>query len=140
MVSLSLGYGLLRAFADTVIFLTLLEIFEFDAMDDPLSRLDVLVHNSDGPVDETTIGRTEINFVKNNLSDLDDMWLPLDGRFAQGSDPKLHLRIFLNNSRGTEVVMNYLDKMGKEVGKKVCVGHHLILSSFSAQDIYLSCI
>jgi hypothetical protein len=55
------------------------------------------------------------------------MWLPLDGRFAQGSEPKLHLRIFLNNSLGTEVVMNYLDKMGKEVGKKVWFGKNLIL-------------
>ncbi|CAM0946268.1 unnamed protein product [Alopecurus aequalis] len=106
------------------------EIFEFDAMDDPPSRLDVVVHNSDGPVDETTIGRTEINFVKNNLSDLDDMWLPLDGRFAQGSEPKLHLRIFLNNSRGTEVVMNYLDKMGKEVGKKMHLRSAQTNSSF----------
>ena len=88
-------------------------------MDDPPSRLDVVVHDSDGLPDDNAIGRTEINFVKNNLSDLDDTWLPLDGRFAQGSEPKLHLRIFLNNSRGTEVVMNYLEKMGKEVGKKV---------------------
>jgi hypothetical protein len=105
-------------------------------MDDPPSRLDVAVHNSDGPLDENTIGRTEINFVKNNLSDLGDMWLPLDGRFAQGSEPKLHLRIFLNNSRGSEVVMNYLDKMGKEVGKKVRFGQHLILSPFSDQGTY----
>uniref|UniRef100_A0ACD5YNW5 Uncharacterized protein n=1 Tax=Avena sativa TaxID=4498 RepID=A0ACD5YNW5_AVESA len=106
------------------------EIFEFDAMDDPPSRLDVVVHNSDGPRDETTIGHTEINFVKNNLTDLGDMWLPLDGRFAQGSDPKLHLRIFLNNSRGSEVVMNYLDKMGKEVGKKMHLRSSQTNSSF----------
>ncbi|KAJ1278398.1 hypothetical protein BS78_04G076600 [Paspalum vaginatum] len=95
------------------------EIFEFDAMDDPPARLDVVVHNSDGPSNEIPIAQTEINFVKNNLSDLGDMWLPLDGRFPQGHQPKLHLRIFLNNSRGTEVVMNYLEKMGKEVGKKM---------------------
>ncbi|XP_066325179.1 C2 and GRAM domain-containing protein At1g03370-like isoform X2 [Miscanthus floridulus] len=94
------------------------EIFEFDAMDDPPARLDVVVHDSDGASNETPIGQTEVNFVKNNLSDLGDMWLPLDGRFPQGHQPKLHLRIFLNNSRGTEVVMNYLEKMGKEVGKK----------------------
>ncbi|KAI4978212.1 hypothetical protein ZWY2020_014766 [Hordeum vulgare] len=106
------------------------EIFEFDAMDDPPSRLDVVVHDSDGPVDDNTICRTEINFVKNNLSDLDDMWLPLDGRFAQGSEPKLHLRIFLNNSRGTEVVMNYLEKMGKEVGKKMHLRSAQTNSSF----------
>ncbi|KAF8769645.1 hypothetical protein HU200_006245 [Digitaria exilis] len=95
------------------------EIFEFDAMDDPPARLDVIVHDSDGPSNEAPIGQTEVNFVKNNLSDLGDMWLPLDGRFPQGHQPKLHLRIFLNNSRGTEVVLNYLEKMGKEVGKKM---------------------
>lgn len=95
------------------------EIFEFDAMDDPPARLDVVVHDSDGASNETPIGQIEVNFVKNNMSDLGDMWLPLDGRFPQGHQPKLHLRIFLNNSRGTEVVLNYLEKMGKEVGKKV---------------------
>nr|CAB3449242.1 unnamed protein product [Digitaria exilis] len=56
------------------------EIFEFDAMDDPPARLDVVVHDSDGPSNEAPIGQTEVNFVKNNLSDLGDMWLPLDGR------------------------------------------------------------
>ncbi|KAL6628972.1 hypothetical protein ACP70R_028737 [Stipagrostis hirtigluma subsp. patula] len=95
------------------------EVFEFDAMDDPPARLDVVVHDSDGQLDEACIGQAEVNFVKNNLSDLGDMWVPLDGRFAQGCQPKLHLRIFLDNSRGTEVVMNYLEKMGKEVGKKM---------------------
>ncbi|PVH65787.1 hypothetical protein PAHAL_1G076600 [Panicum hallii] len=83
------------------------------------ARLDVVVHDSDGPSNETPIGQTEVNFVKNNLSDLGDMWLPLAGRFPQGHQPKLHLRIFLSNSRGTEVVLDYLEKMGKEVGKKM---------------------
>ncbi|KAK3156291.1 hypothetical protein QOZ80_2AG0105270 [Eleusine coracana subsp. coracana] len=95
------------------------EIFEFDAMDDPPARLDVVVYDSDGTLKETPIGQTEVNFVKNNLSDLGDMWLTLDGRFAQGHQPKVHLRVFLDNSRGTEVVLNYLEKMGKEVGKKM---------------------
>lgn len=108
-------------------FFNFTEIFEFDAMDDPPARLDVVVHDSDIPNNETPIGQTEVNFVKNNLSDLGDMWVPLDGRFPQGHQPKLHLRIFLNNSRGTEVVMNYLEKMGKEVGKKVWVVQNLIL-------------
>ncbi|KAJ1260028.1 hypothetical protein BS78_10G200800 [Paspalum vaginatum] len=92
------------------------EIFEFDAMDDPPSRMDVAIYDSSGPC---VIGHTEVNFLKNNLSDLTDIWLPLDGKCDQASNPKLHLRIFLNNSRGTEVVMNYLAKMGKEVGKKI---------------------
>jgi len=104
-----------------LLFFNSIEIFEFDAMDDPPARLDVVVHDSDGPSNETPIGQTEVNFVKNNLSDLGDMWLPLAGRFPQGHQPKLHLRIFLSNSRGTEVVLDYLEKMGKEVGKKVQV-------------------
>jgi len=95
---------------------TFLEIFEFDAMDDPPSRMDVAIHDSSG---QCVIGHTEVNFLKNNLSELTDIWLPLNGKCDQASNPKLHLRIFLNNSRGTEVVMNYLAKMGKEVGKKV---------------------
>lgn len=94
------------------------EIFEFDAMDDPPSRMDVAIHDSNG-FDEAPIGHTEVNFLKNNLSDLTDIWLPLDGKCDPARNPKIHLRIFLNNSRGTEVVMNYLAKMGKEVGKKI---------------------
>lgn len=94
----------------------LLEVFEFDAMDDPPSRMDIAIYDSSG---QCIIGHAEVNFLKNNLSDLTDIWLPLDGKCDQASHPKLHLRIFLNNSRGTEVVMNYLSKMGKEVGKKV---------------------
>ncbi|OEL30515.1 C2 and GRAM domain-containing protein [Dichanthelium oligosanthes] len=92
------------------------EVFEFDAMDDPPSRMDIAIYDSSG---SCIIGHTEVNFLKNNLSDLTDIWLPLDGKCDQASSPKLHLRIFLNNSRGTEVVMNYLAKMGKEVGKKI---------------------
>ncbi|XP_062229202.1 C2 and GRAM domain-containing protein At1g03370-like [Phragmites australis] len=95
------------------------EIFEFDAMDDPPSRMDIAIYDSSAPCNEAPIGHTEVNFLKNNLSDLTDIWLPLDGKCDQASNPKLHLRIFLNNSRGTEVVMNYLAKMGKEVGKKI---------------------
>uniref|UniRef100_A0A453SFJ3 C2 and GRAM domain-containing protein n=1 Tax=Aegilops tauschii subsp. strangulata TaxID=200361 RepID=A0A453SFJ3_AEGTS len=93
------------------------EIFEFDAMDDPPSRMDVAIHDSN-QLDEAPIGHAEVNFLKSNLSDLMDIWVPLDGQCDPASNPKLHLRIFLNNSRGTEVVLNYLAKMGNEVGKK----------------------
>jgi hypothetical protein len=99
--------------------LALLEVFEFDAMDDPPSRMDIAIYDSSGSCNEVPIGHTEVNFLKNILSDLTDIWLTLDGKCDRASKPKLHLRIFLNNSRGTEVVMNYLAKMGKEVGKKV---------------------
>ena len=98
--------------------LEFLEIFEFDAMDDPPSRMDVAIHDSN-QLDEAPIGHAEVNFLKSNLSDLMDIWVPLDGQCDPASNPKLHLRIFLNNSRGTEVVLNYLAKMGNEVGKKV---------------------
>ncbi|XP_024443487.1 C2 and GRAM domain-containing protein At1g03370 isoform X2 [Populus trichocarpa] len=98
------------------------EIFEFDAMDDPPSVLDVDVYDFDGPFDEAmSLGHTEINFVKSNLSDLADVWVPLQGKLAQACQSKLHLRIFLNNTRGSNVVKEYLSKMEKEVGKKINV-------------------
>ncbi|KAG1327432.1 C2 and GRAM domain-containing protein [Cocos nucifera] len=96
------------------------EIFEFDAMDDAPSMMDVDVYDFDGPFDEaTSLGHAEINFLKSNLSELADVWIPLQGKLAQACQSKLHLRIFLNNTRGTEVVTEYLMKMEKEVGKKI---------------------
>ncbi|XP_043815138.1 C2 and GRAM domain-containing protein At1g03370 isoform X3 [Manihot esculenta] len=96
------------------------EIFEFDAMDEPPSVLDVEVYDFDGPYDDiTSLGHTEINFVKSNVSDLSDVWIPLRGKLAQACQSKLHLRIFLNNTRGNNVVQEYLNKMEKEVGKKI---------------------
>jgi len=89
-------------------------------MDDPPSVLDVDVYDFDGPFDEAmSLGHTEINFVKSNLSDLADVWVPLQGKLAQACQSKLHIRIFLNNTRGSNVVKEYLSKMEKEVGKKV---------------------
>ncbi|KAI3698234.1 hypothetical protein L6452_31347 [Arctium lappa] len=96
------------------------EIFEFDAMDDPPSTLDVEVYDFDGPFDEAvSLGRTQINFVKTNISDLGDVWVPLQGKLAQACQSKLHLRIFLNNTRGSNIIKEYLTKMEKEVGKKI---------------------
>ncbi|ONK69345.1 uncharacterized protein A4U43_C05F21890 [Asparagus officinalis] len=98
------------------------EIFEFDAMDDPPSMMDVEVFDFDGPFDEAiSLGRAEVNFVKSNLSELADVWIPLQGKLAQACQSKLHLRVFLNNTRGNEVVTRYLTKMEKEVGKKINV-------------------
>lgn len=100
--------------------MTLAEIFEFDAMDDPPSRMDVNIYDFDGPFDEAvSLGHAEVNFLKSNISDLADVWIPLQGKFAQACQSKLHLRIFLNNSKGTDVVTEYITKMEKEVGKKV---------------------
>ncbi|KQJ98783.1 C2 and GRAM domain-containing protein At1g03370 [Brachypodium distachyon] len=96
------------------------DIFEFDAMDDPPSVMNVHVYDFDGPFDEvTSLGHAEINFVKSNLSELADVWIPLQGNLAQSRQSKLHLRIFLNNSKGTGMVTEYLSKMEKEVGKKM---------------------
>uniref|UniRef100_A0A0D9X985 C2 and GRAM domain-containing protein n=1 Tax=Leersia perrieri TaxID=77586 RepID=A0A0D9X985_9ORYZ len=96
------------------------DIFEFDAMDDPPSVMNVHVYDFDGPFDEvTSLGHAEINFVKSNLSELADVWIPLQGNLAQSWQSKLHLRIFLSNSKGTSMVTEYLSKMEKEVGKKM---------------------
>ncbi|XP_022716280.1 C2 and GRAM domain-containing protein At1g03370 isoform X2 [Durio zibethinus] len=98
------------------------EIFEFDAMKEPPSVLDVEVFDFDGPFDEaTSLGHAEVNFVKSNISDLADVWVPLQGKLAQACQSKLHLRIFLDNTRGGNVVKEYLSKMEKEVGKKINV-------------------
>ncbi|XP_047316601.1 C2 and GRAM domain-containing protein At1g03370-like [Impatiens glandulifera] len=96
------------------------EIFEFDAMDDPPSKLDIEIFDFDGPFSEAeSLGHAEINFVKSNISDLADVWLPLQGKLAQACQSKLHLRIFLDNTKGNNVVSDYLTKVEKEVGKKI---------------------
>ncbi|KFK31345.1 hypothetical protein AALP_AA6G100200 [Arabis alpina] len=98
------------------------EIFEFDAMADPPSVLNVEVYDFDGPFDEAvSLGHAEINFVRSNISDLADVWIPLQGKLAQACQSKLHLRIFLDHTGGGDVVRDYLNKMEKEVGKKINV-------------------
>ncbi|KAL0310803.1 UNVERIFIED_CONTAM: C2 and GRAM domain-containing protein [Sesamum angustifolium] len=96
------------------------EIFEFDAMDEPPSTLGVEVFDFDGPFSEaTSLGRAEINFLKSNFSDLSDIWIPLQAKLGQAFESKLHLKIFLNNTKGNNVVKDYIAKMEKEVGKKI---------------------
>ncbi|PIA41396.1 hypothetical protein AQUCO_02200069v1 [Aquilegia coerulea] len=98
------------------------EVYEFDAMDEPPSILDVEVFGFEGPFDEaTSLGHAEINFVKSNISDLSDIWIPLQGKLAQPCQCKLHLRIFLNNTKGNNAIKEYLTKMEKEIGKKIKV-------------------
>ncbi|KAG2684549.1 hypothetical protein I3760_10G082200 [Carya illinoinensis] len=95
------------------------EIFEFDAMDELPSVLDVKVYDFDGPFDEiTSLGHAEINFLKYNKSDLADLWIPLQGKLAQACRSKLHLRVFLDNSKGGNVVREYLSKMEKEMNAR----------------------
>ncbi|KAJ4763955.1 C2 calcium/lipid-binding and GRAM domain containing protein [Rhynchospora pubera] len=96
------------------------EIFEFDAMDDPPSVMDVDVYGFDGPFEEAALlGHAEFNFVKSNLSDLSDVWVPLQGKLAQACQSRLHLRIFLDNTKGNNIVKEYHDKVEREVGKKI---------------------
>ncbi|XP_013598215.1 PREDICTED: C2 and GRAM domain-containing protein At1g03370 isoform X2 [Brassica oleracea var. oleracea] len=74
------------------------EIFEFDAMADPPSVLNIEVYDFDGPFDEAvSLGH------------------------AEACQSKLHLRIFLDHTGGGDVVRDYLTKMEKEVGKKINV-------------------
>lgn len=95
-------------------------MLEFDAMEEPPSVLDVEVFDFDGPFDQaTSLGHAEINFLKHTSTELADMWIFLEGKLAQSSQSKLHLRIFLDNNQGVETIKEYLTKMGKEVGKKV---------------------
>ncbi|XP_022994573.1 C2 and GRAM domain-containing protein At5g50170-like [Cucurbita maxima] len=96
------------------------EILEFDAMKEPPSVLYVEVFNFDGPLDQaTSLGHAEINFLKYKSTELADLWVPLEGKLAQSSQSKLHLRIFLDNTDGVETMRQYLSMKGKEVGKKL---------------------
>ncbi|KAL6997101.1 hypothetical protein U1Q18_007223 [Sarracenia purpurea var. burkii] len=96
------------------------EILEFDAAEEPPSVLDVEVFDFDGPFDQAaSLGHVEINFLKHTLTELADIWVPLEGKLAQSSQSKLHLRIFLDNNNGVETIKDYLTKMEKEVGKKL---------------------
>ncbi|KAL1804109.1 hypothetical protein ACET3Z_032756 [Daucus carota] len=96
------------------------EVFEFDAMNEPPSVLDADVYDFYGPSDESkSLGHAEINFVRSKVSELSDVWVPVEGKLAQACQPKLHLRIFLNDTRDSDVVKDYLSKMEREVGKKM---------------------
>ncbi|KAJ3697009.1 hypothetical protein LUZ61_000714 [Rhynchospora tenuis] len=98
------------------------EVIQFDAMQEPPSVLDVELFNFDGPFDQQfSLGHAEINFLKHTASELADMWVPLEGKLAQACQSQLHLRVFLENSRGPETIKHYLTKMEKEVGKKLSI-------------------
>ncbi|KAL7161745.1 hypothetical protein ACSBR2_042257 [Camellia fascicularis] len=96
------------------------EILEFDAAEEPPSVLDVEVFDFDGPFDQAaSLGHAEINFLKHTSTELADTWVSLEGKLAQSSQSKLHLRIFLDNNNGVDTIKDYLTKMEKEVGKKL---------------------
>lgn len=107
------------------------EILEFDAMEEPPAVLDVEVFDFDGPFDEAaSLGHAEINFLRLNSTELANMWISLEGKLAQSSQSKLHLRIFLDNNNGVETIKEYLAKMEKEVGKKVINSSLFVLWSY----------
>ncbi|XP_028754994.1 C2 and GRAM domain-containing protein At1g03370 isoform X2 [Neltuma alba] len=62
----------------------------------------------------TCNGKTRTSSIKFQKSD--PLW---NGKLALAYQSKLHLRIFLENTRGCNVVRDYLSKMEKEVGKKI---------------------
>lgn len=89
-------------------------------MEEPPSVLGVEVFDFDGPFDQdVSLGHAEINFLKHTSTELANMWVMLEGKLAQSSQSKLHLRIFLDNNKGVETIKDYLEKKEKEVGKKV---------------------
>ena len=72
-------------------------------MEDPPSVMEINVYDFDGPFDEVaSLGHVEVNFLKYSISELADIWIPLKGKLAQACQSKLHLRIFLNNSKKIE--------------------------------------
>ncbi|EFJ15178.1 hypothetical protein SELMODRAFT_118690 [Selaginella moellendorffii] len=96
------------------------EIFEFDATEDPPSTLDVEVFNYDGPFPEAvSLGYAEINFLKLSPDNLADLWIRLEGSHAQTSYSRLHLRIFLTNTKEADTFVEYVKKVEKEAGAKV---------------------
>ncbi|MQL93394.1 hypothetical protein Taro_026025 [Colocasia esculenta] len=96
------------------------EILEFDAMQEPPSILDVEVFDFDGPFGlASSLGHAEINFLKHAPAELADMWVTLEGTIAKVSQSRLHLKIFLRSTKGSETIKEYLTKMEKEVGKKL---------------------
>lgn len=89
-------------------------------MEELPSVLNMEVFYFDGPFDQAaSLGHAEINFLKYKSDELADLWVSLEGRLSQSFASKLHLRIFLDNKKGVEMIKEYLTRMGREIGKKV---------------------
>ena len=66
--------------------------------------VDVEVCDFDGLFDEAaSLGHADINFLKANISDLADIWVPLEGNLALAYQSKLHFKIFLDDTRAGNV-------------------------------------
>eukprot|EP00850_Spirogloea_muscicola_P012524 SM000081S22658 [mRNA] locus=s81:346260:352232:- [translate_table: standard] len=98
------------------------EILEFDAMDDAPSTLSLEVFDYEGPFAQAeSLGRAEVNFLKLSAEALGDLWLPLEGRRAKAAGSKIHLRLFLTNTRDGESLQPLMQRVEKEVGTKASV-------------------
>lgn len=96
------------------------ETFEFDPTEDPPSTMDVEVFHYDGPFSEAeSLGRADINFLKRTPGQLEDFWLPLNGKDAQPDGSELHLHVYLTNTRAGDALPEYLERVEREVGLKV---------------------
>ncbi|XP_049932542.1 C2 and GRAM domain-containing protein At1g03370-like [Nymphaea colorata] len=96
------------------------EVVEFDTPEEPPSLLDMEVFDFAGPCEQAlSLGHAEINLLKHTPSDLEDLWIPLQGKLARFSQSKLHLRIFLETTKAAQSTRKYLRKVENELGRKV---------------------
>lgn len=96
------------------------ERFEFDATEEAPSTMTVEVFNFEGPFTEAeSVGCAEINFLKRTAEELADLLVPLEGKDARASGSKIHLRIVLMNTKEADSAGQYIEKVEKEVGRKV---------------------
>ncbi|KAI5059333.1 hypothetical protein GOP47_0025652 [Adiantum capillus-veneris] len=96
------------------------EKFEFDATEEAPSTMNVEVFNFEGPFTEAgSVGHAEINFLKQTPEELADLWVPLEGKDALAAGSKIHLRIVLMNTKESDSAGQYIEKVEKEVGRKI---------------------
>lgn len=103
--------------------------------------MDIEVFDYDGPFSEAeSLGYAEINFLKQSAGKLADFWLPLEGNSARANGAKLHLRVFLSNTRDTDALPEYLERVEREVGLKVLLNNFSIKSTVKFTSLVLSLI
>jgi hypothetical protein len=82
--------------------------------------MNVKVFNFEGPFTEAeSVGHAEINFLKKSPEDLADLAVYLQGKHARASGAKIHLRVVLVNTKEATSAVDYIQKVEKEVGRKV---------------------
>ncbi|MCO5559948.1 hypothetical protein L7F22_013552 [Adiantum nelumboides] len=96
------------------------EKFEFDATEEAPSTMNVEVFHFEGPFTEAeSVGHAEINFLKQTPEELANLWVPLEGKDALAAGSKIHLRIVLMNTKESDSAGQYIEKVEKEVGRKI---------------------